>query len=325
MFKSLVFNKNFAEFLQLASREHVIAQIILNGQIDNHLKDVGNYISNEDNETISYLPKAKFEKVEDPWNSSRVKIKVGRFVKKFFNEFSITNWNINDSEIERFVNFYKSFFSNEGSKLEVIARSDISKYYLESNYHILDNYFAYGTLWNSCMRQSERNKFMELYDKNPNIKMLVLFDKDEKVKARALLWESGVIDCVSGEEIKIMDRIYTFYDYDVDTFKKWAIDNGYTYKWRQDAKSEIFFSVGGKKKVMRLKVNLDCKNLDYYPYLDTFKFMKKNSDGNNIFYNNDLYTHDYILTSSKGVLPRHVDDELEDEDIDLSWDFDDNN
>jgi hypothetical protein len=324
MFKSLIFDKNFIEFLQFANRDHIIAQIICNGQLDNHLKDEGNYISSVpgENDMISFLPKSKYEKVEDPWKEGRVKIKIGRFIKKFFSEFSISNWNINDVEIERFVNFYKSFFSNDNSKLEVVTGDDISKYYLEDNYYTL-NGLCYGTLWNSCMRQRERNVFMKLYDKNPNIKMLVLFSDEGKVKARALLWESGVIEESTGIEWKIMDRIYTFYDHDIDTLKNWAKENGYIYKWRQDAKSELFFSIDGKKKILRLKLDLDCNGLDYYPYLDTFKFMKINlNSNNNTFSNSDCYRYDYILTSSRGELPNNSD---EDDDLDeLTWDFDEN-
>jgi hypothetical protein len=321
MFKTLIFDKNFTEFIQFANRDHIIAQIICNGQLDSHLKDEGNYISPvpDENDMISFLPKSKYEKVENPWKEGRVKIKIGRFIKKFFSEFSITNWNINDAEIEKFVNFYKSFFSNEKTKLEVVTGGEISKYYLEDSYYTLDG-FRYGTLWNSCMRQRERNIFMKLYDKNPNIKMLVLFDDKNKVKARALLWETGIIEYNTGVEWKVMDRIYTFYDHDIDTLKSWAKENGYIYKWRQDAKSELFFSIDGKKRPLRLKVELNCEDLNYYPYLDTFKFMKMNFNSlNNTFSNTDSYYYDYILTSSRGELPSNSDDEDE---LDLSWDFD---
>lgn len=323
MFKTLIFDKKLLEFLKFASRDHIIAQIMLNGQFDNHLKEEGNFISpvEDKNDTLSFLPKSKFEKVEDHWNKGRVNIKVGRFIKKFFNEFSITSWNIDDSEIERFVNFYKSFFSNDNSKLEVVEGSDISKYYLEDNYFNLNGMVA-GTLWNSCMRQRERNSFMKLYDINPNIKMLILITPEGKIKARALLWESGVKDPKTGEEYKIMDRIYTFYDHDVDTFKRWADERGYIYKWRQDAKSELFFNIDGKKKILRLKVDLNCEGLNYYPYLDTFKFMKMNFNNNfNSFSNTDLFLYDYVLTSSRGELPRHVDEE--DDILDFSFDDED--
>ncbi len=94
-------------------------------------------------------------------------------------------------------------------------------------------------------------------------------------------------------------------------------ENGYIYKWEQNAKSELYFNIDGKKKRLRLKVNLDCKGLEYYPYLDTFKFYNQFESQ---FTNTDMYGFDYILTSSKGYLPGSQDED--DEDLDLSFDFD---
>jgi hypothetical protein len=315
MFSNLIFDKSLGEFFQFANRNLIISQIICSGNIGNHLKDEGNYLAVVPGEidTISFLPKSKIDKVEDPWTQGRVKIKVGRFIKKFFSDFSISNWNINDAEIERFVNSYKSYFSQDPTKLKVVTGSDISKYYLQDNYYHYDG-CSYGTLWKSCMRQRERNEFMKLYDKNPNIKMLVLFADDEtKIKARALLWESGLTDR-NDKEWKVMDRIYSFFDHDVDVFKKWADENGYIYKWEQNAKSELYFNVEGSKKLLRLKAKLNCDGLQYFPYLDTFKFYNR---CDSLFSNSDRYDFDYILTSSKGYLPQ--DEDESDEDLDLSW------
>ena len=151
----LIFDKNFVEFLHFASRD-IISQILLNGD-GSHLTDEGNYIKVEESEidVISFLPRSKYEKVEDVWSSGRTKIKIGRFIRKFLTEFSISNFNINDNAIERFVNLYKSFFSRDKSKLKIVSGEDILKYYLEDNYH-LSNGMKIGTLWNSCMRQSEK-------------------------------------------------------------------------------------------------------------------------------------------------------------------------
>ena len=180
----LIFENNFGDFLNFASRD-IIAQILLNGD-GSHISDEGNYIKVVESEidVISFLPRSKYEKVEDVWNSSRTKIKIGRFIRKFLTEFSISNFNIDD----RFVNLYKSFFSRDKSKLKIVSGEDILKYYLEDNYH-LSNGMRIGTLWNSCMRQHERNKFMTIYAKNPNIKMLVYLEDDGRVRARALLWD----------------------------------------------------------------------------------------------------------------------------------------
>jgi hypothetical protein len=80
---------------------------------------------------------------------------------------------IKEYDVENFVNSYKSYFNYDPSKLKIIEGEEIKKYYLESNYFKPDG-CQYGTLWNSCMRQSDRNKFMNLYTVNKDIKMFML-------------------------------------------------------------------------------------------------------------------------------------------------------
>lgn len=303
----LIFDKNFVEFLHFASRD-IISQILLNGD-GSHLTDEGNYIKVEESEidVISFLPRSKYEKVEDVWNSGRTKIKIGRFIRKFLTEFSISNFNINDNAIERFVNLYKSFFSRDKSKLKIVSGEDILKYYLEDNYH-LPNGMRFGTLWNSCMRQRERNKFMEIYSKNPNIKMLVYLEDDGKVRARALLWDNVKDHKDIEKEYKVMDRIYYIYDHDVAFFKDWAKENGYLSKWEQNAKSELNFDVDGGSCRKSLYVILENYDFRYYPYLDTFKFYNENTGR---FSNSDRYNFDYILVQSNGQTERDPEPEEE--------------
>ena len=189
----LTFNNEMCRFLEFASRGSVIAQILMNGD-SKHILIEGNFISKVEKEIdmVSFLPVSKFEKVEDVWQKGRTPIKIGKFLRRFLNEYSIKNYEIDDVMIEKFVNTFKSYFSRDNSKLKIVEGSDILKYYQEDSYHV--NGGRYGTLWNSCMRQSERNKFMKLYvDNIDKVKMLVFFDDNEKIRARALLWD-GVRD-----------------------------------------------------------------------------------------------------------------------------------
>lgn len=313
----LKFDNHIYRFLEFASRSSVIAQILLNGETK-HLHLEGNFISKVEDaiDMVSFLPASKFEKVEDVWMKGRTSMKVGRFLKKFLNEYSIKNYELDDVQIERFVNLFKSYFSRDESKLKIVEGADILKYYREDSYHERDG--RYGSLWNSCMRQHERNKFMKLYSDNPDkIKMLVFFDDAEKVRARALLWH-GVKDHNDGDvELNVMDRIYSFYDHDVDFFKDWARENGYISKWEQSAKSERSFDVGGAHKKMSLYVNLENAAQMYYPYLDTFKFF---NEGKNRFSNSDLFNFDYVLVQSNGETERH---EEEPEEVPEYWDDED--
>lgn len=299
----LIFTDEMYGFLQFAQRESIIAALLLQGGTS-HINDEGNYINCETEEVdvVSFVPKSKVEKVDDPWKQGRTKIKIGRFIRKFLTEFSVKEFKVNDVLIEKFVNIYKSYFSRDISKLKIVEGVDILKYYLEDNYHHL-NHTRCGSLWNSCMRQRERNKFMNLYSVNSDkVKMLVFLSDDDKVRARALLWY-GVKDHKDGtKEYKFMDRIYFYYDHDVNFFKDWAKENGFITKWEQSAKSQMYFDEGiGEAVRKNLYVTLDKSNLSYYPYLDTFKFFNFNRSR---FSNSDSYNFDYILVQSNGAVER---------------------
>ena len=309
----LIFNDEMFNFLQFAQKDSIIAAVFLQGDTS-HINDEGNYIKRVDNEidVVSFLPKSKYEKVENNWENGRVRIKIGRFVRKFLTEFSFKNFKVTDTLIEKFVNLYKSYFSRDTSKLKIFEGEEILKYYLEDNYHTL-NGGRFGSLWNSCMRQPERNKFMKLYAKNKDkVKLLVFFSDDDKVRARALLWEGVKDHKDSTKEYKFMDRIYYVYDHDINFFKDWAKENGYISKWEQSAKTELLFDIDGGVKRLQLYVNLDDSGLSYYPYLDTFKnfYVSKNR-----FSNSQNYNFDYVLVQSNGQVEREPEpDEYYDED-----------
>ncbi len=260
-----------------------------------------NYLSTGDKpDTVSYLPLKKVESVLngniDPFSDGigRVNIKVGRLVYKLFDKSLIQEY-VSDFDVENFVNQYKSFFDQSNSRLVIVEGEDIKKYYLDENYYFPDR----GTLWNSCMRYRERQKFLDLYQVNSDkIKMLVLLtqkDEVERVKGRALLWNH--VQDGSGATMKIMDRIYTINDSDVIIFKRWARDNGYITKAYQNAKSQNVFDVDGEEKIINLSVKLDNHKLRYYPYLDTFQFY---DEGKGLFHNSYMKPHDYVLIQSNG-------------------------
>jgi hypothetical protein len=309
----LIFNDEMYSFLQFAQRDSIIAAVFLQGDTS-HINDEGNYIKRVDDEidVVSFLPKSKYEKVENEWENGRVKIKIGRFVRKFLTEFSFKNFKVTDTLIEKFVNLYKSYFSRDTSKLRIFEGEEVLKYYLEDNYHTV-NGGRFGTLWNSCMRQPERNKFMKLYAKNKDkVKLLVFFSDDDKVRARALLWEGVKDHKDSTKEYKFMDRIYYVYDHDINFFKDWAKENGYISKWEQSAKTELLFDIDGDVKRLQLYVNLDNSGLSYFPYLDTFKNF---CVSRNRFSNSQNYNFDYVLVQSNGQVEREPEpDEYFDED-----------
>lgn len=311
MFKRLIFDSELINFLDRTSRNKV-SMLLLNGS--GHLiSEEGNFIARDPKQVDvwTYFPKSKFKRIMvdhtnpslgftvEPWEDGigRVSIRVGRFAKKFLSEQAIAEYKITDKEIEEFVNLYKSYFVRKPENLKIVEGKEILKWYLEENYLLVDGDVRYGTLWNSCMRYRDRNKYMNLYARNKNIKMLILLDDNGQLSARALLWDN-VFD-KEGNNYKVMDRIYSVYDHDVNFFKDWAKENGYIYKAEQSAKTEKFFIVNDVRTKLYLNVQLDEWRLEYYPYLDTFKFFDYHKG---VLHNNDMSSFQFILTQANGAL-----------------------
>lgn len=318
MYNRLIFDHEMINFLD-RSHNMRISQILIHG-MSGLIKEEGNFIKREDGkfDTLSYLPKTKYDIIQndnakDPFGPGigRTTIKIGRFVRKFLTNNAFDEFNIKDTDVENFVNFYKSYFNSDPTKLKIVEGDEIKKYYLEDNYY-KPNGYRIGSLWNSCMRQKERNKFMKLYAVNPQVKMLVLLEDDDKVRARALLWD-GIKEFDSDNEYKFMDRIYTVYDHDLNLFKNWAKENGYLTKWEQNAKSEIYVDVDNKPVRKHLYAILENHNLSWYPYLDTFKFYDPYKGR---FSNSNHYSFEYVLVQSSGLVEREPEPEEEWEDDD---------
>lgn len=267
-------------------------------------------------DSISYLPKSKVKSVllsgVDPYSDGigRAECKVGKIIFKTFDKSIITQY-IQPFFVEEFVNEYKSFFDQSNRILKVISGEEIRYAYLDENY----SYPTHGTLWKSCMRYPDKQRYLDIYIKNPDkVKMLAMYstiDGDQKVRARALLWEA---EDLNGNSVRIMDRIYSIYDCDIVAFKKWARDNGYITKYYQNAKSQNLFDIDNSPITMNLKVKLDKHDLGHYPYLDSFQFYKM-SDG--LFYNCENMYYDYTLIQSNGGLypPPEDDDEMDYDDF----------
>ena len=276
---------------------------------------------------VTYLPANKFkeELVESVYDDGigRSSMKVGKLATKLLPKKVLEISGVNNTIIENFVNQYKSWFDKSLTELKVIEGEEIRQWYLDENY-LCPGGNKIGSLWKSCMRYNERQKFLDLYCSNDNIKMLVMITKDngvEKVRSRALLWDDVVVTSQNDqfpENIKVMDRIYSVFDSDVYTFKKWADDNGYIPKYEQNAKSHQFFDVKGNPVRIKCKIQINNFLFQYYPYLDTFPFFNI-VDG--VVYN-DQYAKrwDYKLVQADGRLERVEEDNYDDNyEEDAEW------
>lgn len=276
-----------------------------------------NYIAPSDKEDmITYLPNNKQDKALssgiDPFSqeAGRSRMKVGRLITKIFSEEMIKEFNITNSDVEEFVNSYKSFFSLDNIEIKVIEGEEIKKWYLDHNY-LQPNGSLVGPLWKSCMRHRLKQPLLDIYCKNPDkVKLLVMLQKDvdgqDKLRARALLWQDTRLSS-SSTPIKVMDRIYTIFDSDIFIFKDWARNNGYISKYYQNSKSFPLFDVDGSETVLLLSTKLEKHVFELYPYLDTFQFYNV-SEGEFLNYPS---RYDYQLNHSDGFL--HNDDEEESE------------
>jgi len=282
------------------------------------LKKTGDFIKKEPgNDTISFIPKSKLGLEHQAFDDSkyRTPLKIGRFVSKFVNKEGLNAFGVDQYDVETFVNLFKSFFDRDESRLKIVQGDDILKYYLLDNYY-RPNSSCIGTLWNSCMRYREKNRYMEIYAKNPEkIKMLVLLAEDGKVKTRALLWE----DCQDreGKTYKVMDRIYSIYDHDMILFKNWALKNGYIHKYEQSAKSENLFMTPDGAQRIDLTVKLENHKCDSYPYIDSFKFYSRKYG---TLSNSEFFSYKYVLVQNDGgLVPPKEEEEFDNEIIDDGW------
>lgn len=273
----LYYSKSFKDILyrirdnfEHGGDEYSIAQFLISAENSNQLVNKFTLIDVTDkNDTISLIQAnriiRKFPHLTDGeltndirydlnnefWKSSlRTNIGVGKWTRRIIKDVYKTT-GYNDVMLEKFVNAYKFTFDSVnkiGDRFEVVSGEDIKKWYLQDNYKLIK-----GQLGNSCMRQSSKQSFFEIYTKNPEVcRLLILKDEsdDSKIMGRSLLW-----NLKNGK--KYQDRIYMINDSDKLLFEKWADNNEYL-------KYDDSFSLD------YLEVQLSDNEYEKYPYMDTF-------------------------------------------------------
>ena len=213
-------------------------------------------------------------------------LKIGKLITALFTKSGIE---IKPTELEDFVNKYKSIIKQKREKFEsfkIVKGEDIRKYYL------IDNYLNdYGTLGKSCMRYNRCQKYLDIYVENEeNIQMVVLFEEEEKVTARAILWTDK-------EGRKIMDRIYTNDSSDEQIFKDFAKSNGFFHKEIQNSEEDTNFIGPNGETEENITIQLKAKDYSYYPYMDSMRFYDPKTG---IITNDSDQMKDYILSDTEG-------------------------
>lgn len=254
---------DFIKILQKLKDQSVVAKELYN-LIDTDIKLNYNYIKSTDaNDMVSFIGdsqvKRNVDQGIDPYTKRSGTVKIGRFIKQIFDFNGIK---ISDVDISKFVDLYKAaidFNSNIKSGFKFVKEEDIRYWYNRDNYSEES-----GSLGSSCMRQSSKSGYFDIYVKNPEVcQMLILTDDDNKLKGRALVWK-----LMSGNYY--LDRIYTVNQSDeelfVNFYKEWLSKN--------HPESLILMH---KKEDNNLRVRLKNWKFDLYPYLDSLYCLEINT------------------------------------------------
>ena len=212
----------------------------------------------------SYLPAGKQAHFNsnDEWAlTNRTKSKLGKAFRLFLIKYGFED--ISDKDIEILNNAVKSYYT--------INYVDDYKFKTYSGSEIADVYNSFsisndsGTLLNSCMND-KYSSYFDIYVKNDHkIKMLTLFDNCDEMVGRALIWEDTYMDRIYGTDVVI------------GMFKQYARDNNLWHKCEQSYNNSEF--VKDNNIVHDIVINDLKTEFDYYPYLDTFKYLESSDCG----------------------------------------------
>ncbi len=241
--------------------------------------------------TISFLPKGKEAKYSDCgiWSrEGRQESKPSKLIQR------VLKHEYKCKEFEDFANWIKNEFFQSG-EFKLVSGSDITKYYNVDNY-----YKDSGTLGNSCMRHEECESYFKIYE--DHAKMLGCF-KDGLLMGRAIVWEPP--------EGTFMDRFYTCEDFLDSQFIEYAKDHKWYYRVNNSLLEtndrQYWFCPNDNyttANYINLTIRLD-KDYDYFPYLDSFRYVSKNRDYISTNPDDGFYTAD----STEGYL-NGIDREL---------------
>jgi hypothetical protein len=237
------------------------------------------------NEKLSNLENPRLKEV---WTKNRQQVRIGKAIRALLKSAGVE---FTDKDIEDFVSKYKSTIDIMNDKFrlfEIVEGKDIGYWYS------YENYLKYGgSLGTSCMRSVPKSYF-QIYMENPDVCKLVILkseEDDSKLVARALLWK-----LTDGKNF--LDRIYTIDHADIQLFRDWAKENGIYAKYSNDNSdtSSVFDLDGSRLDLDKLEVKVREGRYDYYPYLDTLKYLNWEEG----YLSTERGEDDYVLESTGG-------------------------
>lgn len=182
------------------------------------------------------------------------------YLGDFICYYIIPRHTLQTSKIKAFI------LSKETEKLsieiKILPSSKIRYAYLCNNY-----FQKTGSLGNSCMRHKDNQKALNFYVKN-NVKIVVAIDSNNKIYARALLWE-GVKSTDRKNPFTYLDRVYYSTEHFQTLFYEFATKN----KWKcyQSNSARQYYYID----------TVNITGICHLPYTDTFRYL---------FYKDNLIT-----------------------------------
>ena len=223
-------------------------------------------------------------------DKSRNSTGIGRLVNQIF------PGKYTSKEVEDFVNSFKNVNKPGENELKLVKGQDIKKYYLYTNYAEES-----GDLGNSCMRYTRCQEYLDIYTQNPNqVQLLVYLNEEDKVLGRALLWvlNDEKSDDIEGAEY-FLDRIYGIDDSIKKLFQDHAETQGWAWRTKSGYSDTKYITYKGEEHSgVKMSIELDKYDFNYYPYMDTFKELN-NSESK--LYNNDDEDRNWTLNHTDGT------------------------
>ena len=304
LFKIMVANSDYANLYDRVASHSLfnsIADYIHRNEYETLMTSVHQFtrrysasVSEERNFTINskgkmtYLPAGKITEVTDneTWaTQNRTEIAYGRGLRKIFSYSGVIP---SDEYIEKLSNFLRGQYEFSG-QFQIVKGDDIKYWYHAKQY--AENQ---GTLDNSCMKKPSCQEYLNLYVQNPDtVSMLIATaqNNSDSLIGRALVWQTE-------EGLTFMDRIYGT-DQTIQAFLEYAKEKGWWSKRHQNHHApHDSVDPEGNIRTKTFTVHLDTSNLEYLPYMDTFKYSDDIDEG---YLNNQC--GDYVLENIDGAWP----------------------
>jgi len=257
---------------------------------------LSDHLKTNDQRMLNTLVKTLNREEALVYHLNRTEIKIGRLIKKIFLD------TFSDSQIEKFVNQYKSILDQTALNFEIWKGSDIPAGYHSKRYTFTAH--TSNQLMNSCMNDLDWVYFYM----NCSVKLLVLLNDDGHIFGRALIWE-----CKPGTFL--MDRVYVAYDRDYFKFIDYAKSKGWWWKSENKSGSLIPYTNGSKTNWFPIEIKLSSKFEEIkewgVPYLDTFIYAQDDQLTNYIPKNGNYY----VCQSTDGIYDYQSQEEADYEEI----------